>query len=78
MSPQHSLRIAKLADALEAAMASDPHASFAEAIEAMALICARRADAERIGTINEASWTNACTHLFDLAQAGRLYADPRP
>lgn len=74
MTPAHMLKLERLARALEAAI-DDSGLSFAEAVEAMALIAAHKADAERIGTVNEASWTNACSRLFDLSQAGRLYRD---
>lgn len=76
MTPTEANRLQQLADAISAAMDTVPLATFAQAVEALALIAAHKADAERIGSVNEASWTNACTHLFDLAQVGRLYRDP--
>lgn len=77
MSPAETIRITKLARAIEAAMEANPDASFAEAVEALAMIAAQKAFLENIGTVAEQSWTNATTHLFDLAQAGRLYRDPQ-
>lgn len=51
-------------------------ASLAETVEALALHAACKADESAIGSVNEQSWTNACTHLFDLAQCGRLFREP--
>jgi hypothetical protein len=66
MTPTDMLRVQTLARAFEDAMAANPLATFAQA------------DQSPIGSVNEASWTNASGHLFDLAQVGRLYQDARP
>lgn len=74
-TPADIIRLQRLADALTVAMNANGN-SMAEAVEALALIAAQKADTCHVGSVNEQSWTNACTHLFDLAQAGRLYRDP--
>jgi hypothetical protein len=78
MTPTDMLRVQTLARAFEDAMAANPLATFAQAVEALALVAAEKADQSPIGSVNEASWTNASGHLFDLAQVGRLYQDARP
>ena len=70
------VRLDRAADRVEAILDdAQLNITFSELVEACALVAARKADKCLIGSVNEASWTNASGRLFDLAQVGRLYAE---
>ena len=68
-----AVALQRLSDDLRRAMGANPHASFAEVIEALALIASDNAAECVPGCANQTSWDNASSRLFDLAQVGRLY-----
>lgn len=72
---QDAINLSRLAASMRAAIEANPRATFAQAVEALALIASEYADGCRSGSLNETAWTNACGRLFDLAQGGRLYRD---
>lgn len=70
-----AIALHRLANALRHAMGDHPNATFAQVVEALALIASENAGDQVPGSVSQQSWDNACGHLFDLAQAGRLYRD---
>ena len=69
-------RLEALARELEKGLAAYPQATFAEAVEAMALIACHKAGLEPIGSVDQAKWANSMTHLLTLSQGDRLWRDP--
>lgn len=68
-----AVTLSRLANDLRRAMSANPNATFSEVVEALALIASENAGDCVPDSVNQQSWDNACGHLFDLAQAGRLY-----
>ena len=73
-----AINLQRLANDLRRAMSANPNATLSEVVEALALIASENAGDCIPDSVNQRSWDNASTRLFDLAQVGRLYLDPTP